>query len=61
MTFIAAIMALTTACASQPGERYQAQLDLPIGQCPVDTVRTCEVTGGNKFEKRYGRCACWRK
>lgn len=61
MTMIAATMALMTACASQPGNHYQARLDSQALQCPTDTVPTCEVIGGNKFQKRYGRCACWRR
>ena len=32
--------------------------DVLITGCPAGSVRTCEVVGGNKFKKRYGRCVC---
>jgi hypothetical protein len=59
-TIIGAMMALTTACASQSGDYLLAQQASTVQVCPTNSVRTCEVIGGNKFQKRYGRCACAR-
>ena len=58
---ILAMMVFMTACASQSGNHLLAQLDPPITACPDRSIRTCEVTGGNKFKKRYGRCHCARR
>jgi len=61
MTAIAAMMTLATACTSQSRSYSVAQTDAPALQCPRGSTRTCEVIGGNKFAKRYGRCACWQQ
>jgi len=64
MTIVVAIVALTSACASQSGlsgqssDYLQARQDPAMPACPVESVRMCEVVGGNKFRKRYGRCIC---
>ncbi len=61
MIVLSAMLALTTACASQSGDHLLAQRDSPVMGCPTGSIRTCEVIGGNKFSKRYGRCECWRR
>lgn len=61
MTLIGAVMALTTACASQQGDYLLAERASKGQACPTNSVRTCEVIGGNKFRKRYGRCVCARQ
>jgi hypothetical protein len=61
ITLIAAVTVLTTACASPSAKHLLAQREPAILACPVGSIRTCEVTGGNKFSKRYGRCVCWRR
>lgn len=58
VTIIATLMVLLTACSSQPTEYLQAQRDMVMQGCPTGAVRACEIIGGNKFRKRYGRCAC---
>jgi hypothetical protein len=58
MAVIFAMMALMMACASQPGSNLQPLRASMIAGCPKGSVRTCEVIGGNKFRKRYGRCVC---
>ena len=61
LTIIGAIAALTTACASQSGDYLLAQRTSTSQACPAGSVSTCEVIGGNKFQKRYGRCVCARQ
>lgn len=61
LTIIGAVMALTTACASQSDDYLLAQRASTSQACPTNSVRTCEVIGGNKFRKRYGRCVCARQ
>ena len=60
-TIIGIMLALTTACAPQSGEYLLAQRAETGPACPAQSVRTCEVIGGNKFKKRYGRCVCSRQ
>lgn len=53
-------LALLTAlggCAG-PESRSLVIRDPLITGCPQGSLRTCEVIGGNKFQKRYGRCIC---
>jgi len=61
LTIIGAMMALTTACAAGSGDYLLAQRASTGQACPTNSVRTCEVIGGNKFQKRYGRCGCARQ
>jgi hypothetical protein len=61
LTVIGVMMALATACASQSGDHLLAQRASTGPACPAQSVRTCEVIGGNKFQKRYGRCVCSRQ
>ena len=61
LTALAVVYGLTAACASHPADPLLAVGNHYVMGCPEGSTRTCEVTGGNKFKKRYGRCACWRQ
>ena len=52
-----ALLATLGGCAASGPQPVVVRDPLVTG-CPVGSVRTCEVIGGNKFQKRYGRCIC---
>ena len=58
---LAAIVFLCTACASQSVTHLQSRRVTPEVVCPDDRIRSCEVIGGNRFQKRYGRCSCLKR
>ena len=51
------LLATLGGCAASAPQSAMIRDPLFTG-CPNGSLRTCEVIGGNKFQKRYGRCIC---
>jgi hypothetical protein len=52
------LLPLLAGCAGSGQSSAVVMRDPLVTGCPPGSVRTCEVIGGNKFQKRYGRCVC---
>lgn len=52
-----ALIGLLGGCAALPPPTVTFREPLITG-CPMRSMRVCDVIGGNKFNKRYGRCVC---
>jgi len=55
---LAVAVMLLSACAAPGNSSTMALRDPLVTGCPPGSLLTCEVIGGNKFQKRYGRCIC---
>lgn len=54
----AVLVTVMNACASSGNSFAMLVRDPLVTGCPPGSLLTCEVIGGNKFQKRYGRCVC---